>query len=256
MIQVNIWEGRIYPLLNWQEDQHFICLYATQVGWGGCGLIHMRMLLITPGCCLATTLQQPVCSCGMVDGAVGDLETHPYQPLWGALIVFRVRASCQGKTCSWPFHHEKQSLLSTGEQGENLWDVSLALLFVLPSHMPCDLQSLDRAPVTLSDQRDVSGCTSYFHLPDIELICSIQVCGVLCLYQTAWNALFQMCKLVLFYDHLPPVVNVDWDFTMCFCLRLWEVKKLCSDLHPNPGGNLVFLHILGFVTHLLNPPTD
>ena len=70
MIQANIWEGKMYPLLNWQEDQPFICLYATQVWWGEWGLIHMRMMLISPGCCLATTLQQSVCSFGIVEGAL------------------------------------------------------------------------------------------------------------------------------------------------------------------------------------------
>ena len=85
-------------------------------GWGGCGLIQMRMFLIAPGCCLATTLQQPVCTFGMVEGAIEGLKTHPYQPLWDALAILRAKASWQGKSCSWPFNHGRQSLLCTGEQ--------------------------------------------------------------------------------------------------------------------------------------------
>ena len=112
--------GQNVPLVEVIRGPAFQLPICPTGGWGECGLIQKRMWLIAPGCCLATTLQQPVCTFGMVEGAIEGLKTHPYQPLWGALAVLTENASWQGKTCSWPFNHEGHSLLCTGKQGENL----------------------------------------------------------------------------------------------------------------------------------------
>ena len=106
--------GQNVPLVEVIRGPAFQLPICHTGGRGGCGLIQMRMWLIAPGCCLATTLQQPVCSFRMVEGAIESLKTHFYQPLLGALAVMMENASWQGKTRSWAFGHERQSLLSTG----------------------------------------------------------------------------------------------------------------------------------------------